>query len=138
MSGHSVKPSIRQIRFTNCFHFLKYFSSCYFLGFSVSGFYRYIFLDVSMGGSRIFDWGRPRIEKARDDCLKVALYPLKSWPIGGGGDMALCPPPLTALVSNYVYFLEMARKSTVISCQTDHGTSKKKSTTQLYRWAPTL
>ena len=38
-----------------------------------------------MGGSRIFDWGGPRIEKARDDRQNVALFALKSWPIGGGG-----------------------------------------------------
>ena len=45
-----------------------------------------------MGGSRILDWGGPRIEKARDDGQKVALYPLKSWPIGGGPWP--CAPPL--------------------------------------------
>ena len=45
-----------------------------------------------MGGSRIFDWGGPRIEKARDDRQNVALFALKSWPIGGGhGPVA--PPP---------------------------------------------
>ena len=48
-----------------------------------------------MGGSRIFDWGGPRIEKARDDGQKLALHPLKSWPIEGGGPVA--PPPGTAL-----------------------------------------
>ena len=37
-----------------------------------------------MGGSRIFDWGGPRIVKARDDRQNVALFALKSWPIGGG------------------------------------------------------
>ena len=44
-----------------------------------------------MGGSRIFDWEGPPTEKAQDDGQKVALYPLKSWPIGGGA-MALWPP----------------------------------------------
>ena len=37
-----------------------------------------------MGGSRIFDWGGPRIEKARDARQNVALFALKSWSIGGG------------------------------------------------------
>ena len=32
----------------------------------------------NMGGSRIFDWGGSRVEKALDDGQKVALYPLKS------------------------------------------------------------
>ena len=45
-----------------------------------------------MGGSRIFDWGGPHIEKARDDGQKVALNPLKSWPIGGG-HVPVGPPP---------------------------------------------
>ena len=48
-----------------------------------------------MGGSRIFDWGGPRIEKARDDGQKVALYPLRSCPIGG--DHGPVAPPGTAL-----------------------------------------
>ena len=39
---------------------------------------------VGMGGSRIFYWGGPGIEKARDDSQNVALFALKSWPIGGG------------------------------------------------------
>ena len=48
-----------------------------------------------MGGSRIFDWGGPRIVKVRDDGQNVALFALKSWPIGGGhGPVA--PPPGTA------------------------------------------
>ena len=34
-----------------------------------------------MGGSRIFDWGGPRIAKVRDDGQNVALFALKSWPI---------------------------------------------------------
>ena len=51
---------------------------------------------LNMGGSRIFDWGGPHIEKARDDRRNVALFTLKSWPIGGGhGPVA--PPPGTAL-----------------------------------------
>ena len=50
-----------------------------------------------MGGSRIFDWGGPRIVKVRDDGQNVALFALKSWPIGGA--MALWPPPGTALGS---------------------------------------
>ena len=37
-----------------------------------------------MGGSSIFHWGGPHIEKARDDRQNVALFALKSWPIGGG------------------------------------------------------
>ena len=44
-----------------------------------------------MGGSRIFNWGGPRIEMARDDCQNVALFAWKCWPIGGA--MALWPPP---------------------------------------------
>ena len=48
-----------------------------------------------MGGSRIFDWGGPRIEKAQDGHQNVALFALKSWSIGGA--MALWPPPGTAL-----------------------------------------
>ena len=45
-----------------------------------------------MGGSRIFDWGGLRIVKVRDDGKNVALFALKSWPIGGGhGPVA---PPL--------------------------------------------
>ena len=50
-----------------------------------------------MGGSRIFHWGGPHIEKAGDDRQNVALFALKSWPIGGGGGMALWAPPGTAL-----------------------------------------
>ena len=46
-----------------------------------------------MGGSRIFDWGGPRIVKARDDRQNVALFALKSWPIGGGHG-PVTPPPL--------------------------------------------
>ena len=45
-----------------------------------------------MGGSRIFDWGGPRIDKARDDRQNVALYALKSWPIWGG-PWPCAPPP---------------------------------------------
>ena len=50
-------------------------------------------LDVySMGGSRIFDWGGPRIDEVRDAGQNVAIFALKSWPIGGGhGPVA---PPL--------------------------------------------
>ena len=44
-----------------------------------------------MGGSRSFDLGGLRIEKARDDGRKVALDSLKSWPIGGPWP---CAPPL--------------------------------------------
>ena len=45
-----------------------------------------------MGGSRIFDWGGPRIDEARDAGQNVAIFALKSWPIGGGhGPVA---PPL--------------------------------------------
>ena len=32
----------------------------------------------SRGGSRIFNWGGPRIDRAREDCKNVALFPLKS------------------------------------------------------------
>ena len=47
-----------------------------------------------MGGSSIFHWGGPHIEKARDDRQNVALFALKSWLIGGGhGPVA---PPLEA------------------------------------------
>ena len=46
-----------------------------------------------MGGSRIFDWGGPRIDKVWDAGQNVAIFALKSWPIGGGA-MALWPPPL--------------------------------------------
>ena len=51
---------------------------------------------VGMGGSRIFDWGGPRIERARDDRHNVALFALKSWPIGGGHGPVAPPlePPL--------------------------------------------
>ena len=52
---------------------------------------------VGMGGSRIFDWGGPHIEKARDDRQNVALSALKSWPIGGGGHGPVPPHPGTAL-----------------------------------------
>ena len=54
-----------------------------------------------MGGSRIFDWGGPRIVKVRDDGQNVALIALKSWRIGGGhGPVAppLEPPMLTVLL----------------------------------------
>ena len=45
-----------------------------------------------MGGSRIFDWGGPRIEEARGAGQNVAIFALRSWPIGGGhGPVA---PPL--------------------------------------------
>ena len=39
-----------------------------------------------MGGSKIFDWGGPRIEKARNDGQNMALLALKSW--------SIVPPPL--------------------------------------------
>ena len=45
-----------------------------------------------MGGSRIFDWGGPRIDEARDAGQNVAIFALKSWTIRGA--MALWPPPL--------------------------------------------
>ena len=52
---------------------------------------------MAMGGSRIFDWGGPRIDEARDAGQNVAIFALKSWPIGGGhGPVA--PPPGTAHV----------------------------------------
>ena len=50
-----------------------------------------------MGGSRIFDWGGPRIDKARDVGQNVAIFALKSWPIGGG-PWPCAPPPGTAIV----------------------------------------
>ena len=34
-----------------------------------------------MGGSRIFDWGGPRIEEARDAGQNMAIFALKSWPM---------------------------------------------------------
>ena len=52
-----------------------------------------------MGGSRIFDWGGPHNVKARDVRQNVALFALKSWPIGGGHGPV--PPPGTALVVHY-------------------------------------
>ena len=59
-----------------------------------------------MGGSRIFDWGGPRIVKVRDDGQNVALFALKSWPIGGGhGPVA---PPGTAHDCNYAHKLIIA------------------------------
>ena len=49
-------------------------------------------MQYTMGGSRIFDWGGPRIDEARDAGQDVAIFALKSWPIGGGhGPVA---PPL--------------------------------------------
>ena len=54
-----------------------------------------------MGGSRIFDWGGPRIEKARDDRQHVALFTLKSWSIGGGHG-PVPPPPGAAHESGQV------------------------------------
>ena len=64
-----------------------------------------------MGGSRIFDWGGPRIEKARDDRQNVALFALKSWPIGGGG-IALCPPTLEPplVVGVLIYYIYLREK----------------------------
>ena len=50
---------------------------------------------ICMSDSRIFDWGGPRIEKVWDDRQNVALFALKSWPIGGGHGPV--PPPGTAL-----------------------------------------
>ena len=46
-----------------------------------------------MGGSRIFDWGGPRIDKARDVGQNVAIFALKSWPIGGGRGHGPVAPP---------------------------------------------
>ena len=51
-----------------------------------------------MAGSRIFDWGGPRIVKVWDDGQNVALFALKSWPIWGGG-MALEQPLATCIIS---------------------------------------
>ena len=50
-----------------------------------------------MGGSRIFDWGGPRIDETRDASQNVAIFVLKSWPIGGGHG-PVPPPPGTAHV----------------------------------------
>ena len=47
-----------------------------------------------MSGSRIFDWGGPRIDEARDAGQNVAIFALKSWLIGGGGLGPVAPPPL--------------------------------------------
>ena len=55
-----------------------------------------------MGGSRIFDWGGPCIVKVRDDGQNMALFALKSWPIGGG-PWPCGPPPGTALVSDSMF-----------------------------------
>ena len=49
-----------------------------------------------MGDSRIFDWGGPRINQAWDAGQNVAIFALKSWPIGGGHD-PVPPHPGTAL-----------------------------------------
>ena len=35
-----------------------------------------------MGGYRIFDWGGQCIDEARDAGQNVAIFSLKSWPIG--------------------------------------------------------
>ena len=51
-----------------------------------------------MGGSRIFDWGGPHIDEARDAGQNVAIFALKSWPIGG--PMALWPPQEQPLASS--------------------------------------
>ena len=59
------------------------------------------FCEHSLGGSWIFDWGGPRIDKAQDAGQNVAIFALKSWPIGGGhGPVA---PPGSALVHASVY-----------------------------------
>ena len=52
-----------------------------------------------MGGSRIFDWGGPRIDEARDAGQNVAIFALKSWPIGGGHGPVAPPlePPMGVL-----------------------------------------
>ena len=49
-----------------------------------------------MGGSRIFDWGGPRIDEVRDAGQNVAIFALKSWPIWGGHGPVAPPlePPL--------------------------------------------
>ena len=57
-----------------------------------------------MDGSRIFDWGGPRIVKVRDDCQNVTLIALKSWPIGGGRGPVV-PPPGTALASGLFFWV---------------------------------
>ena len=51
-----------------------------------------------------------RIEKARDDRQNVALFALKSWPIGGG--MALCPPTLEPplVVGVLLYYIYLREK----------------------------
>ena len=54
-------------------------------------------LQCSQGGSRIFDWEGPRIDEARVAGQNVAIFALKSWPIGGGHGPVAPPlePPLT-------------------------------------------
>ena len=67
---------------------------------------------VGMGGSMIFDWGGPHIEKAQDDRQNVALFALKSWPIGGGGAWprvpphTLEPPLVVGVLIYYIYLRE--------------------------------
>ena len=51
-----------------------------------------------MGGSRIFDWGGSHLDEVRDAGQNVAIFALKSWPIGGGhGPVA---PPLEPPMNN--------------------------------------
>ena len=45
-----------------------------------------------MGGSRIFDWGEPRIKKARDD-PQIWPYLFKNLGRLGGGTWPCGPPP---------------------------------------------
>ena len=59
-----------------------------------------------MGGSRIFDWGGLRIDNVRDDGPHVALFPFKSWPIGGGHEPVPSPlkPAFFVLFGIWGYF----------------------------------
>ena len=49
--------------------------------------------------------------KVRDDGQNMALFALKSWPIGGGGHGPGAPPPGTALGYSLVFvFVSVRRK----------------------------
>ena len=75
MDWKSTKPKLKLSKFVGN-------NAPEFLGFVTVGL---------MGGSRIFDWGGPRIEEARDAGQNVAIFALKFWPIGGGHGPV--PPP---------------------------------------------
>ena len=76
-----------------------------------------------MGGSRIFDWRGPRIVKVREYGKNVALFTLKSWPIGGGGHGPEAPPPGTALdLKRYFGFaLSLTKLNILQTCPSKSG-----------------